>query len=126
MTPFLTNYRAGAWGLFIAPPGVDVMTAADADLLLDISRKTPQFVQIGSASNADVVPLPSGLTFVPYVLLTSYGDVNGTVGNNNGVVRPHGNPPTGTNYAKVTVSSSSMSFYSDFASVGYMALRPAV
>lgn len=56
-------------GIFISPPGVNVETALDAELTLNISTKVNQIILQGYVTGDTTIPL--GLARSPFVFLTS-------------------------------------------------------
>lgn len=78
----------GDYGIFVSPPGVDAYTAADSQLLLNVSNKISQLILQGSVPGSATVPL--GLGARPIVLVTSYNNLAGVPGHTwgDGPVRP--------------------------------------
>lgn len=76
----------GNHGFFVAPPGVDALTAVDSALLLNISNKVSQLILLGSVPSSATIPL--GLGQQPIVFITSY-DTFGFIGTTRlGPLRP--------------------------------------
>src|ERR1700748_1510921 len=79
----------GDVGLFISPSGVNAMSAADSQLLMNISSPVSQLIAMGKVfSSGTVVPL--GLTHSPFVFIQSLFDFSGIIGHTlgPGPVRP--------------------------------------
>lgn len=85
----------GDVGLFISPPGVDAMTAADSALILNVTSKVSQLLLMGRIFSSQTIPL--GLSRSPYVFITSQWDFANVTGHTTGPgpFRPSP-PPFGT------------------------------
>ncbi|MES2030832.1 MAG: hypothetical protein V4477_16755 [Pseudomonadota bacterium] len=98
-------------GIFVAPSGLDALTASDAQLLLNISSKVPQLILLGAVASSQSVALGTGRA--PYVFLTNRQSMVGVpgYGNLDGPIRPAPNGTYGTTtecYADVATDGSSM------------------
>lgn len=101
----------GDTGVFMSPPSVNAMTAADALLLLNISTKVSQLILLGSVASSQLISL--GLSSQPIVFLTQYAlnnivGVNGTSTFPVGPMRPSPVNP-GDAGASVTINSGGAS-----------------
>jgi hypothetical protein len=71
------GYRPnGEVGVFISPPGVDALTAADSALIMSISNKISQLILLGSVLSSNTISL--GLGSQPIVLITTYNAYPGS------------------------------------------------
>ena len=68
----------GDVGLFVAPPGVDAMTAADSALVLSATSKVSQLILMGRVASSQTVAL--GLSQRPFVFITSQFDWSNVIG----------------------------------------------
>ncbi len=104
----------GDVGLFVAPPGVDAMTAPDSSLALNVTSKVSQLILMGRASASTLVAL--GLSRSPFVFLTSQWDFANVIGHTlgPGPFRPSppffGTPSTCTINGNGASMSLSLSF----------------
>lgn len=115
----------GDVGVFVSPPGVDALTAADSALRLGISSKISQLVALGVLSGSATLAL--GFTRPPLVFVTSRATLSALpdMGGLDGPARPSPigisgaytnltDPSTATinsNGASVTFSLGSAAFY---------------
>jgi hypothetical protein len=78
----------GTYGIFVARPGFDAFTTADANLVLNIQSKVSQLLMLGHVASTQTISL--GLSRSPMVLVTSkntLASVPGHVGSG-GPTRP--------------------------------------
>ncbi|MBO9589057.1 hypothetical protein [Devosia sp.] len=69
-----TGFRLGAYGIWVSKPGIEVLTAGDADLLLSSDRKSAQVVASGiiaAATNGTYVISWPSTGFTPVVVAGS-------------------------------------------------------
>ena len=102
----------GELGVFVARAGYDAFTAADSDLVLNISSKISQLLMLGFVTSSGSVPL--GVGAAPYIMLTGQADMTSVplYGSLSGPVRPaplgiFGATASGS-YADVASDGSSM------------------
>lgn len=60
---------SGDYGVFVSPAGIDAYTAADSQLLLNISNRVPALLQLGAIGSSQTVYM--GLTIRPIVVIFS-------------------------------------------------------
>jgi hypothetical protein len=97
----------GDVGLFIAPPGLDAMTAGDAFLILNVTSKVSQLVLVGRIPASATIPL--GLGRSPYVFITSQFDFSGVPGHTTGPGPLRPSPPPGGTASTATINSNGVS-----------------
>lgn len=95
----------GEHGIFIAPPGVDPLTATAEQLLLHISSATSQVAMLGVAAPAFPRYVPHALGYPPFVLpnLISTDMVGGF-----GYVRPFDNSWGPWTFSAITVDAGAL------------------
>lgn len=100
----------GDTGLFISKPGFDADTAADGDLVLNITSKKSQLILLGSiAASGGVVPLALGSK--PFVFITSQWNFSGVTGHTlgSGPMRPSPMLGGASNRSTATMNSGGAS-----------------
>jgi hypothetical protein len=83
--------RDGQCGFFISPPGINADTAADSQLILNVSSKVSQLLFLGRATNGQLVAL--GLARSPFVMLTTQWDFSSVIGHTLGPGPSRPSPP---------------------------------
>jgi hypothetical protein len=68
----------GNEGIFVSPAGVDAAAAPDGSLLLSISSKIPQLLQLGFVSSSQTIFM--GLSVQPFVLLFNSANLSAIPG----------------------------------------------
>jgi hypothetical protein len=68
----------GDKGVFVSPAGVDAFTATDAQLLLSITDRIPQLLQMGFLSSSTTIFM--GLSSQPFVLLFNSANMSAIPG----------------------------------------------
>lgn len=102
-------------GIFVSNNPYDAYTAADADLMLNISSKIVQLLLLGSVASPATVPL--GFGRMPVVILTTRLSMAGVpgYGDFDGPTRPAPNDLYSTNadpsFADLASDGSSMAVY---------------
>lgn len=78
----------GNLGIFVSPPGIDALTATDAQLTLNINSKISQLILLGFSVGNQIIAL--GLSRSPFVFVTSQNTISDVPGYNglNGPMRP--------------------------------------
>lgn len=96
----------------MSPAGVDAYTAADSQLLLNVTTKVSQLIILGRASASITIPL--GFSHKPIVLLTSQYNFAGVIGHTKGPgpVRPSPLPGAGNSNVTITPTLLSLSLSS--------------
>jgi hypothetical protein len=104
----------GDKGLFVSPPGLDAMTAADSALLLSATSKVSQLILMGRVT---VFPatVPLGLSRSPLVFMVSEFNFASVIGHTlgPGPIRP--SPPfaaTGSSTCTINENGASMTLQS--------------
>ncbi|WP_454629514.1 hypothetical protein [Bradyrhizobium cenepequi] len=104
----VAQQSSGARGLFVSKSGFDAYTAADADLLLNVTSKVSQLILLGNiAAGGGTVAL--GLHRSPYVFVTSTFDFTGVIGHTLGPGPMRPSPMPGGSSSSATINSNGAS-----------------
>lgn len=126
-TPAITTRRGDDVGLFVAPPGVNALTAPLGQLTLGISTFIPQLMFLGIvAPGSHLVPM--GLSRTPVVLITSRQSMAGVPGYEGltGPLRPSPWLNAQNAYAQINGNGASMTIVSSAFDVRYEVYRAAI
>lgn len=117
--------NTGASGVFVSPPGVDVLTAPVSSLTLNISDEIAQLIMIGRVSGTSATVI-LGLSRSPMVFFRSLQTFTGGVGYPGGPVRP--SPffdPSQNSTCVINSNGASMSITCPIGNSSYIVYRKA-
>lgn len=98
----------GDMGIFIAPAGVNAMTAADSALILNVSSKVTQLLLMGRVTASGTIAI--GTSRSPFVIVTSQYNFSGVIGHTAGPGPLRPSPaPGGTSPCTCTVNGNGAS-----------------